>query len=297
MAITTVQLFGVQVELRNRKERRWFQRLATGLQIARNNRAYMRFMTLTSPIGGGRRWIKESFSALKKRIERATWRRDRFWGFKFNRYICFRTSEGNGVLHVIYWGRFIPQAWLSRVWQEIHGAFRVDIRACGTDRKKVNGLVGYLLTNYLKDQPIERLSYGWKWAWLGFCKSWENVKGHYGSLRCGVGELTARVIHKEANFGNYTTRHAIEFKTMFQRKALSAWECILWNPPDSSRQTKLSGAKSLKWYIPELKTQAKRLKGRMKNAIGCKGCPNVTPCVRKLTEDRKNCSWFVWRTR
>ena len=136
-----------------RKQNRAFQRMFTGLQIAQNNNAFMRFMTLTSP-KSPKRTIKKSLDILKKRIARATVEKDGFVGFKFNRYFCLRTSEGNGVLHIVYWGRYIPQAWLSRMWNEIHGAFRVDIRACFTKRRKVDWLSG-LLADELSQQTTD----------------------------------------------------------------------------------------------------------------------------------------------
>ena len=108
-----------------RKDGRRFQRLLTGLQIAQNQEAFMRFMTLTTGTTA-KRAIKKSFDVLRKRIARATFDRDGFWGFRFNRYYCLRTSEGNGVLHVVFWGRFIPWKWLQEQWIDIHGARGVD---------------------------------------------------------------------------------------------------------------------------------------------------------------------------
>jgi hypothetical protein len=206
-----------------RKSGRIYHRMVTGLQIARNSGAYMRFMTLTSA-PKQKRHIRKSFDVLKLRIKRATVEKDGFVGFKFNRYFCLRTKEGYGVLHVIFWGRFIPQTWLSKNWLEIHGAHRADIRACFTKKRKVSGLVGYLLDRYLVNQPVERMSYGWKWAWLGFCKSWKKVKDVYGEMRAG-----RRPLPSDRPFFWYN----------YHNHSVDAWQCILWNPPNSSRQTKL----------------------------------------------------------
>lgn len=125
----------------SRKISRAYQRLMTGLQIARNFNAFMRFLTLTSP-NNPKRPIKKSFAILRLRIERATLRRDGFIGFRFNRYFCLRTSEGNSVLHIVFWGNFIPQDWLSKNWEEIHGAWIVSIKACWTQRRAL-GRFGY----------------------------------------------------------------------------------------------------------------------------------------------------------
>lgn len=231
----------------------------------------MRFMTLTSP-KNPKRNIKKSLDILKKRIARANVKKDGFVGFKFNRYFCLRTLEGNGVLHIVYWGRYIPQEWLSRMWNDIHGAFRVDIRACFTKRRRVDGLVGYLLTNYLNQQPIERMSYGWKWAWRGFCKGWTKVKQTYGMLRRGTGEFrTTWNIYPRANKdANYNQNNTISFKTKYHNQSVEAWYCTLWDCPATSRQTKLFGGKSLKWQLPELKNVVKKSKVQKGKAVEIK---------------------------
>lgn len=226
-----------------RKKNRIFQRMLTGFQIAQNNNAFMRFMTLTSA-PQQKRTMKESFSVLKLRIQRATVEKDGFLGFKFNRYFCLRTSEGHGVMHIVFWGRYIPQEWLSKNWLDIHGAFRVDIRACFTKKRHVDGLVNYLLTNYLTEQPIERMSYGWRWAWLGFCKSWERVKETYGWLR-RVGE------------GEFGVRRGFVFQHVFHNRSVEAWHCTLWEHPSTSRQAKLWGSKSLCWLDARLREVGK----------------------------------------
>lgn len=229
----------VGVVLEQRKQNRIFHRLATGLQIARNGNAYMRFMTLTTA-STAKRDIRKSFQVLRQRIKRAKVEKDGFFGFNFNRYFCLRTEEGNGVLHVVYWGHFIPQAWLSSTWEKIHGAFRVDIRSCHTGRKTVKGLVGYLLTNYLTQQPIKRMSYGWRWAWLGFCNSWKNVKEQYGHMRRGKGALQSIIVHRAANAWNYTEKIYRGFRHSFSSRSVEAWQCILWLHPETSYQRKLT---------------------------------------------------------
>lgn len=241
--------------------------MLTGLQIAQNNKAFMRFMTLTSA-PKRKRTLTKGFDLLKIWIQRATLEKDGFIGFKFNRYYCAKTTEGHGVLHIIYWGRYIPQAWLSKAWEEITGAFRVDIRACYTKRRRVNGLASYILTNYLQDQPIKRISYGWKWAWLGFCKSWTKTKQTYGMLRRGIGEFRiAWRIYPRANWdAGYSQNNFISHKTKYHNQAVEAWHCTLWDHPATSRQVKLCGGRSLKWFIPELlkkvkKTRTRRIKG------------------------------------
>ena len=221
---------------------RTYHRLLTGLQIARNQNLFGRFMTLTSSFQSINP-IKHSFDILRTRIERATYEKDGFQGFKFNRYYCLRTAEARpyqknrtlGVLHIIYWGQYIPYDWLVEQWKDIHQAFKVTIQACFTKRRKVDGLVNYLLTNYLSDQPIVRMSYGWKWAWLGFCKSWKKYKQIYKRMKCTPRKyalLGFRIPLKlYAQFGLPTFNRS--------NQVMSAWHKILHTPPPTSRQKKL----------------------------------------------------------
>lgn len=208
----------------------------------------MRFMTLTTA-RRMKRTIEQSFDVLKMRILRATVKKDGFLGFKFNRYFKLRTSEGYGVLHIIYWGRFIPQRWLSKNWDDIHGAKIVDIRKCYSRRRKVNGLVGYLLSRYLQRQPIERMSYGWKWAWLGFCKSWRKFKEIYGQMRkttvSSMRLLNTYKIRLITHWNNGFYRKTVfiapklNFQGLFSNQSVRAWQTLLWQPLSTTRMTKI----------------------------------------------------------
>ena len=162
-----------------RQERRAYQRLTSGLTMGDRQGSFMRFMTLTTA-SGVKKDINRSFERLKKRIMRASWEKDGFSGFKCNKYFKVKTAEGNGVLHTVLMGNYIPQAWLSKTWAEIHGSPIVDIRALRVGRKGVKGIANYLVSNYLVKQPILRMSYGWKWLWLGAVRSWKNIIKTYG---------------------------------------------------------------------------------------------------------------------
>lgn len=223
--------------------------MATGLQIARNRDMDMRFMTLTTSRNravdrnGNVRTLRQSFQNLRNRIFRATVEKAGFQGFKLNRYYCLRTSEGNGVLHIIFWGgNFIPVDWLSRTWEKIHGAYIVNIEYVHNKFKTVNGLVGYLLDRYLLNQPIERMSYGWMWAWLGFCKSWNNVKDIYGHLRkSGNKPLETQMIYTFATTIFYREEvKRVLFKDRFRFAALEAWRSTLKEIPVKSRKVRLT---------------------------------------------------------
>lgn len=205
-------------------------------------------MTLTSS-NTSKHPIKKSFDILRKRIARAKYEKDGFLGFKFNRYFCLRTSEGNTVLHIVYWGQYIPQRWLSRTWNKIHGAKIVDIRKCYSNRRKVNGLVGYLLSRYLQNQPIERMSYGWRWAWLGFCKSWTKFKQIYGAMRKSTYSsfrlLGSYAIYHTVRWQgcfSYLPMYIVEgynFFGKYSNQSVRAWLTTLWIPPPTTYMRKL----------------------------------------------------------
>lgn len=215
----------------------------------------MRFVTLSSAKEGKwyrakdgsvkQRTIRESWQALRAKIARATIEKDGFQGFNLNKYIAFRTSEGNGVYHIIFWGgRFIPYKWLSDAWKEIHGAWNVSIEYVHKRRKKISSLVGYLLDRYLLNQPIKRMSYGWGWAWVGFCKSWENLKSVYCEMRKGQfsydseGKIVYDQWHYDQILNDYV--NYVPFKKRYSHKAVSAWKSILGNVRVTSRQIKLT---------------------------------------------------------
>lgn len=242
----------------SRKNRRMFHRLATGALISKYRNSEIRFLTLTSSktpkYYRGKdgeikeRTIKQSWAALRKRIKRgniaAENEKERFRGFNLNKYYALRTEEGNGVYHIVFWGgNYIPYEWLSKTWEKIHGAWNISIEYVHNKKKTINGLVGYLLDRYLLNQPIKRMSYGWGWAWLGFCKSWENLKLVYCNMR--KGKLTydkeGKIVYDQWIYNGVTDKWQIgvKWKNKVSAKPVSAWKSILGNHRVTSRQTKL----------------------------------------------------------
>ncbi len=87
------------------KARRWYQRVLSGVTHHLANRRQLRVITLTSgPRAPPQSEINASWQVLRKRIVRK-------WSVRME-YWKLRTSEGNGVLHIIYSGPYIPQRWL-----------------------------------------------------------------------------------------------------------------------------------------------------------------------------------------
>jgi len=158
-----------------KKQRRAFQRLISGLTVGKSRRERLRFMTLTSSPESVGRSLNADFRALKMRILRK-------YHFKMT-YWKIRTNEGNGVLHIIFRGKYIPQKWLSAQWADIHKSPIVDIRSLYETRKGLTGIVFYLVGNYLAKQSFERMSWGYSWVFPAFVSYWKRIVEKYGFKR------------------------------------------------------------------------------------------------------------------
>ena len=93
-------------------------------------------------------------------------------------YIKVETEEGvQGVFHVLYFGDYIPQKWLSDAWKEITGsAYVVDIRACKDTVKSPKRLARYCVAQYVSGQTaFVRFSWSWGWVGKGFVKVWKTL--------------------------------------------------------------------------------------------------------------------------
>lgn len=185
----------------SRKQRRCYSRVLSGIKA--HNKDRLRFLTLTTA-SGMRRDIQKSFEALVKRIRRLTpmilvkqgyltiQDAMRFYGrnnldksIEFE-YIRIRTGEGvSGVLHILFYGSYLPQKWLSDTWQDItRTASVVDIRMV-KERPK-NGqskkhLASYCVNQYCSGQ-LEFLRYSCSYGWVfkGFVGWFSAFLRHYG---------------------------------------------------------------------------------------------------------------------
>lgn len=177
----------------SRQERRAYHRIKSGLEAHKGE--ILRFITLTS-VENMKRPLNESFRVLKERIKRLTPLRLIKMGYikkddlrryypdkkpndrlRFE-YFKVTTTEGvNGVIHILYFGDYIPQKWLSDAWKEISGAYIVDIRACRNSVKSTKRLTSYIITQYVVKQPGIEKRFSWSWGWVckGFVKIWRSI--------------------------------------------------------------------------------------------------------------------------
>jgi len=147
----------------------------SGLTVGKNRKERLRFMTLTSSPESEGRNLNADFRALKMRIYRKFHFKMKYWKI--------RTNEGNGVLHIIFRGKYIPQRWLSEQWVAIHKSPVVDIRSLRETRSGLKGIVFYLIGNYLSKQSFERMSWGYSWVFPGFVMAWKRLVEKYGFKR------------------------------------------------------------------------------------------------------------------
>ena len=180
----------------SRKRRRAYHRLRTGLAFHHGER--LRFLTLTL-VKGSQNDIHQCFRAFKERIRRLTpnklrkldtenyftpARMQRFFGdeknwdkpIRFEYFSVIITGE-RPHMHILYFGDWLPHAWLKKVWQEITGdSDIVDIR---TTREGINNdkrLTGYVLAQYAQMQEGRiRFQMSRGWAWRGMVRDWKNA--------------------------------------------------------------------------------------------------------------------------
>jgi hypothetical protein len=124
-------------------------------------------MTLTTSLEARDLDLNADFQVLRKRILRR-WPR---LGFE---YWKLRTSEGNGVLHIVYSGPYIPVAWLKQTWNEIHGgSYIVYLQQLrGKSKRVVNYLMGHYMTSHDDHRIYSRMSWSWGWVFRGFAGAW-----------------------------------------------------------------------------------------------------------------------------
>jgi len=198
------------------KQKRFFHRITSGQTLARFQNKPIRFITLTTSDKAKQLDLARDVDVLIKRIRR---KQPKFQYCKVN------TNEGNGVVHVLYKGKYISQPWLSYNWNKIHNSYIVDIRKCHNDKS----IASYLINQYLSSQKCSytRMSYSNKWIFKGAVKTWRNI-------------LTAckkRCFYNPVQEKWYYRKQEIPFKEILNN-ALTQWNLILYSL--SYKQTQLS---------------------------------------------------------
>lgn len=179
----------------NRQQKRAYHRILSGVYRHRYER--LRFLTLTSASDMDKN-IQDCFRLLYFRMRKIKpyqlieegWisynRACRIYGidklgFTLSRfdYLKVLTSEGvEGVLHILYFGSFYPQQWLSYQWFDITGvASVVDIRQCKKRVYNSERLSRYVVSQYVSGQSqFLRFSSSVNWCFKGFVRVWNAIK-------------------------------------------------------------------------------------------------------------------------
>jgi len=187
----------------NNKQKRAFQTVLSGLQLSKYGLKAVRFLTLTtSPLcvqtstfeNGS---INGHFQILRKRIcryspyrlvkegyisrnkARSLYPSDQYFK-KFNfEYFKVETNEGNGVLHILYRGSYLPYNFLVDNWQDIHLSWDLNIKKI--DIKNPSSSALYVVGQYVSNQNSSyvRSSQSWNWVFRGFKKIWYQFSRFY----------------------------------------------------------------------------------------------------------------------
>jgi len=149
-----------------RPQRRLFHRAMSGIEYQQTMGRKVRFLTLTSAPQSVD--LHGHFRALVKRLRRA-------WGLF--EYIAVKETTENGLLHlhILYVGPWILQAWISRIWSELHGARIVFIQGLHGSKKAL----GAYLVKYLSKQK-GRYWGSWNWVFPSYVHRWHQTLTAYG---------------------------------------------------------------------------------------------------------------------
>ena len=149
--------------LLRRQRSRIFQRLSSGMYYWKSDR--LRFLTMTSAPNSGDIW--RAWKSFVQQVRR------KYGQFA---YFMIQTDEGNGVIHCVFKGKYIPFEWIQEKWKRYHGAFHVNIKIVGRVCNP-SGLAGYFLSQYIGHQnAIVRYQMSRDWLPPENIKQWAYVK-------------------------------------------------------------------------------------------------------------------------
>lgn len=188
----------------SKKQRRAFHRIKSG--IYRHQEETLRFLTLTTSKDRTTQQnlsLNDCFKILTKRMFRLTPRKlieqnylsqnkaQYVYGaenldekLNYFEYFKVETSEGNGVLHILYYGCYYPQQWLSDNWKDItKGSYIIDIRQVKEQTFNTTKLTRYCINQYVSGQDaLIRFSYSKNWCLPGFASYFQRLKKEHRYL-------------------------------------------------------------------------------------------------------------------
>jgi len=188
----------------DKKQKRAFHTALSGLKFAKFGFKDIRFLTLTTSdlMFNTEGYIKEQdlenhMRIFIKRVKRySPWRlykegyithkkmqqkyRNNSITKKFIfEYFRVQTNEGNGVMHILYRGSWLPYNFISDNWMDIHNSWDINIKLIDSADPKESA--GYIVSQYVSNQECSyvRSSQSWNWVFRGYKELWYNMRHFY----------------------------------------------------------------------------------------------------------------------
>lgn len=94
-------------------------------------------------------------------------------------YFKVQTNEGNGVLHILYRGSYLPYNYLADNWMDIHNSW--DINIMKVDLSDTNKVSSYVVNQYVshQDATFVRSSQSWDWVHRGYTSIMNRLRRDY----------------------------------------------------------------------------------------------------------------------
>ena len=180
------------------KQKRAYNVILTGLKIAKKTGQKSRFLTLTTSEEQAQienyqpSQLNESWRKFKQIIRRTTVQdliklghiktsqiRKYYPNKPLNETLTFEyikiiTNEGNGVIHCVYNGDYIPYNYIVEIWRDIHNSWEVNIQLIRHTLRDLYNSAAYVVSQYVAGQgsSYQRASTSWKWIVRGYRKKY-----------------------------------------------------------------------------------------------------------------------------
>lgn len=186
------------------KKARAFRNIYFGVRKSRKLKKPLRFLTLTTSdiqkyqqSYDIKKTLPNDFRALKARIKRCSPYRLFKEGYLTHRqmihyygrnnlnkkftfeYLKVNTNEGNGVIHAIYRGSYLPYNYLVDNWQDIHNSWEINIQRIDDLKKSDKNVASYIVNQYITNQDkatYTRYSQSKQWIFPNYSVLWSNMK-------------------------------------------------------------------------------------------------------------------------
>lgn len=225
-----------------KKQKRSYNTILTGLNLARKMNRRVRFLTLTTSDiqkdnqNYDEKKLNDDHRKLKQRIQRMTPLKMLKQGYiktpglrkyypnkKLNEkleynYFKVQTNEGNGVLHNLYKGDYLPYNYLLDNWQDIHNSWNVNIKEVKTDKKDNSRVASYVVAQYVshQDATFVRSSQTWNWIFRGYRKKFQEF------LMANLKDWTKQYKKYDGSW-NAPFKENVDFKRILER-----WNSVVY---------------------------------------------------------------------